>query len=217
MSTGDNLQKPDACLERSLTTSTEENLNLYSYYLNLYKDMSAYVSQQGELLSPTPRSDNIDSQKTIDFFPEETLNTVSQGIYRGASDDDTSYGLSQQAFPCEGNGVSNTASSSIYQVTRDLIQFDPDEEDFDLEIPDNLDDIEQFLRDLQRSQEQEMAFLLRKQQEEQLWLKQKQQRLKESVLSVSSRSSSQQSSLNCSEMSSVCDITSHAAQHYPLL
>ncbi|XP_008483912.1 uncharacterized protein LOC103520590 [Diaphorina citri] len=61
-----------------------------------------------------------------------------------------------------------------------------------------------------------MAFLLRKQQEEQLWLKQKQQRLKESVLSVSSKSSSQQSSLNCSEMSSVCDITSHAAQHYPL-
>ncbi|KAI5729318.1 hypothetical protein M8J76_001359 [Diaphorina citri] len=217
MSTGDNLQKPDACLERSLTTSTEEDLNLYSYYLNLYKDMSAYVSQQGELLSPTPRSDNIDSQKTIDFFPEETLNTVSQGIYRGASDDDTSYGVSRQAFPCEGTSVvSNTASSSMDQVPRDLIQFDPDEEDFDLEIPDNLDDIEQFLRDLQRSQEQEMAFLLRKQQEEQLWLKQKQQRLKESVLSVSSRSSSQQSSLNCSEMSSVCDVTSHAAQHYPL-
>lgn len=248
----DNLQKPVSCLERSidtLTASTEEDPNLYAYYMNLYKNMSGFISQQGESISPclvnedqhiqgNTSKDLQLSTTNVQRDPESTLRESIRdseppvgktpyfqlGVKRARHDtneescgDDNSYSDRREDSELSEGSNSNLFSlmfpstTNLNPVNRtnthqipaddiaDLLHF-PCDEDFDLEIPDNLDDIEQFLKDLQRTQEAEMTQLMKKQQEEQAWLKQRQQRLKESVLSVSSRSSSQQSSLNCSQM-----------------
>uniref|UniRef100_A0A8D9ACR9 Centriolar coiled-coil protein of 110 kDa n=1 Tax=Cacopsylla melanoneura TaxID=428564 RepID=A0A8D9ACR9_9HEMI len=226
----DNLEKPSACLERSidtLGTSAEEDLNLYAYYLNLYKDMSEYVSQQGELLSPqimsepkaVPLKQTPNTQHQIQQDTKQDSENLERREIRESFDsenrsDEQNFEHSERSNYVFASGSDNTVYESNWTPSQsnylqDGLQFakltQSEDDDFDLEIPDNLDDIEQFLRDLQHSQEQEMALLLRKQQEEQLWLKQRQQRLKDSVLSVSSRSSSQQSSLNSSLMSSLAE------------
>ncbi|KAL1455986.1 hypothetical protein WDU94_000745 [Cyamophila willieti] len=235
----DDLEKPSACLERSidhLGTSTEEDLNLYAYYMNLYKGMSEYVSQQGELLCPQLMSEPTAVTLEQTPNPQHHIEQDTKQAIR------KSFGCENQSVVnhfqhSEGSnhvftsGSSSTVDDSNWNPTlthsdyfQDRIEFpnfsQSEDDNFEVDIPDNLDDIEQFLRDLQRSQEQEMALLLKKQQEEQVWLKQRQQRLKESVLSVSSRSSSQQSSLNSSLMSSLAEgdqiktVTVHCNDHF---
>lgn len=180
----EDLETPTYCLESSLDTlvTSEDPINLYSYYLNLFKDMSEYVSQQGELLNPGDCQVASDDEKSQRFPDQLTTIPLTSGV--------------------ENISTSGLANYNPVQGSFDLIQFSntSDESLSTIEIPDNVDnlkDIEKFLLELQHSQEREMELLLRKQKEEQLWLKQRQEKLKESVLSIS-RGSSVMSSLNSS-------------------